>query len=85
MNDLRRWMDIVLREAMAKPVAYEVVRLDGPKHESDTVVQRTVIHASTKADLQAKIKAWMEQIGLDPEDDDDLSYVDWSVAQASTL
>lgn len=64
-------------EATVKPMAYEVVRLDGPKHESDTIVARTTIHAAGKDDLRAKLKAWMEQIGLDPEDEDDLSCVDW--------
>jgi hypothetical protein len=76
-GDIRRWMTLVEAKG-AQPPAYEVVRLNGPKNQSSRVIERTVIHATTKAELHAKIKAWMEQIGLDPDDEDDLSYVTFS-------
>jgi hypothetical protein len=66
-----------IRQEAANPTAYDVVQYDGPKHVSSTIVNKVVIRAATKAELQAKIKSWMEQIGLDPEDEDDLSYINW--------
>jgi hypothetical protein len=59
-----------------KAVAYKIVRFDGPKNVSGKIIDSTLIYASTKAERDQKIKAWMEEIGLDPEDEDDQTYVD---------
>ena len=35
------------------------------------------IQASNDAELLARLRAWMQSLGLDPDDDDDLSLVNW--------
>ena len=57
----------------ARGTAYEVVRYDAPN--SSRVVDRTVIRARDKAELTAKLKVWMDQQGLDPDDEDDLTHI----------
>lgn len=64
------------KKPTGKMVAYKIVRFDGPKNVSDKIIDRTVIHAATTAERDQKIKAWMEKIGLDPEDEDDQTYID---------
>jgi hypothetical protein len=57
-------------------MAWDVVRYDAPN--SGRVIDRTVIQAADKVQLKARIRAWMDQIGLDPEDEDDLAHIAWT-------
>ena len=70
----------VLEAADNKKNVFHVLRYDGPKHLSNTVIDQTTVHADTKAELRRKIGAWMEEIGLDPKDEDDLSSVEWTAS-----
>ena len=86
MSDLRHWINLVESTKKRMPkvptsklTPYEVVRYNGPKNQSSTILDKTVIHATNRDELQRKIKDWMEQINLDPEDEDDLNTVSWWV------
>lgn len=66
---MRRLIDIMEE----KLISYDVERYHEPG--SSKVVARTVIRARDRADLKAKLRAWMDQQGLDPEDEDDLAHI----------
>lgn len=86
MTEMRRLIQLVetagrAGRRTAKPpesVAYEIKRYDGPNNEASKVVDRIVLYAATKDELHSKIRAWMDQIGLDPDDEDDLNTLDWA-------
>ena len=57
----------------AKGPACQVARHTEPN--SGRVVASTVVHATWYAELNRLVRAWMEEQGLDPDDEDDLSYI----------
>jgi hypothetical protein len=70
MPSMRELIDIM----EARGAAHEVVRYDAPN--SGRVVDRTVIRATNSAELRAGVRAWMDSIGLDPDDEDDQAHVE---------
>ena len=52
---------------------YDVVRVREPG--SSTVTDRVRIPAVSRAQLQQRVRAWMQQLGMDPDDEDDQSLI----------
>ena len=60
---MRTWMEIV--EATS---TYTLVRYDAPN--SGRIVDQTQVRARNGVELKQAIRAWMDQQGLDPDDED---------------
>jgi hypothetical protein len=66
----------LVNEAITKKTTkqpYHVARYHEPN--SSKVIDSTVVHAANKAELHGHVRKWMEKIGLDPDDEDDHSYI----------
>ena len=50
----------------SQPSYWRVVRYDGPN--SSRVVDEIQIPAANRGELNARVREWMDQIGLDPDD-----------------
>ena len=62
---------ITITEALAS--VYDVVRVREPG--SSAVTDRVRIPAVSRAQLQQRVRAWMQQLGTDPDDEDDQSLI----------
>jgi hypothetical protein len=63
---------INITEAATRPT-HDVVRLQEPG--SSVVIDRREIRAANKQDLHQQVRAWMDQLGLDPDDEDDQAVI----------
>ena len=62
---------IRITEAVA-PI-YHVVRLQEPR--SSLVADQVQIQAASRQSLQQQVREWMQQLGLDPDDEDDQALI----------
>ena len=84
MKTFRDYIDII--EAAALPpskktktyqdteLPYIVKRVD--RQFGSKVLDQTTLYAVNRADLLPKLRAWMDEIGLDPNDEDDFNTVE---------
>jgi hypothetical protein len=49
----------------------ELKHHDGPNYESSKILNRSIVEAANNEELKTKTAAWMENLGLDPNDEDD--------------
>lgn len=63
---------INITEASTLPT-HDVVRLQEPG--SSMVIDRREIRAANREALRQQVRAWMEQLGLDPDDEDDQAVI----------
>jgi len=56
-----------------KALTYHVVRVQQPG--SSTVTDQTRIQAVSRQSLRQQVHAWMQQLGMDPDDEDDQALI----------
>lgn len=79
-----RYCEIITeaKPAKSKPAAYDVVHYNTPKEIGGKVLNSTVIYAASDAERLGKVKIWMDEIGLDQDDEDDWATITVTLAKA---